>query len=414
MQNRRVVITGMGTVNPLGNDIDSYWNNLITGKSGIGLITRFDTTDYKTQIAGEVKNFDPTKYIPEKKARRTDIYTQYALYSSFEAINDSGLDLAKIDSDRAGVIIGTGIGGISTLYDQHNVLMTKGPSRISPFLIPMMIADIASGETAIQFGFKGPNFTTTSACASSAHAIGTSYELIKSGYADLMITGGSEAPLVPISLAGFCAARSLSQKNDTPKEASSPFDKNRDGFVMSEGAGIILLEELQHALQRSAHIYAEVCGTAFTADAYHLTAPHPEGDGAYKVMLNALNNSGITPEDLDYINCHGTSTVLGDIAEAKAINKLFEGKSCKVRTSSTKSMTGHLLGAAAAVETIATVKTLNTGIIHPTINYKTPDPECDIDVTPNIAVEKEVGYALLNSFGFGGHNASFVIKKATF
>ncbi|MBN1756329.1 beta-ketoacyl-ACP synthase II [bacterium] len=412
MQNRRVVVTGLGAITPLGNDVESFWNSLLSGISGVNRITRFDPEPFNSQIAGEVKGFDPIGILGFKKVKRTDLYTQYALVAAAQAIDDSGLVLEKTDGERAGAIVATGIGGISTLLEQHKVLLEKGPQRVSPFLIPMMIADIASGEIAIEYGFKGPNFTTTSACASSAHAISTSYRLIVDNYADIMITGGAEAPLIELSISGFCSARSLSLRNDDPTRASRPFDKDRDGFVIAEGSGILVLEELNHALFREARIYGEIIGCGFTADAYHLTAPSPDGDGAFRVMRNAIQDAQINPQDIDYVNTHGTSTVLGDIAESQAIARLFKNNPTPVKTSSTKSMTGHMLGAAAAVESIATLKTIETSIIHPTINFEHPDPECDIiDITPNQAVKQEVNTALVNSFGFGGHNSSFIFKK---
>jgi 3-oxoacyl-[acyl-carrier-protein] synthase II len=408
---RRVVVTGMGVVSPVGKSVKEFWEALLSAKNGIKLIDRFDVSQFPTKIAGLIDDFNPEERIDPKELKRMDLVTQYALYAAYEAILDAGLSEGKFDPYRAGVIFSSGIGGIKTLEEEVIKLKEQGPRRVSPFLVPMMIVDITPGHIAMRYGFKGPNYSVVSACASSAHAIGDAYRLIKYGDADIVIAGGAEAPITPIGLAGFCSMRALSTRNDEPEKASRPFDKERDGFVMAEGAGAVVLEELEHALKRGAKIYAEVVGYGATADAYHITAPHPEGEGAVNSMRLAIEEAGISPEEVSYINAHGTSTQLNDAAETKAIKKLFGEYAYKIPVSSTKSMTGHLLGAAGAVEFIATVMSVYTDKVHPTRNYEFPDPECDLDYVPGTYRELTVNYALSNSFGFGGHNASLLVKK---
>ncbi len=408
---RRVVVTGLGAITPLGNSVGEYWEGLKNGKNGAGLITKFDTSEFATKFACEVKDFDVEKYIDKKEARRMDLFTHYALASAIQAVEDSGLDLEKEDLERIGVVFGSGIGGMETFEKQHSVFLKSGPRRVSPFFIPMLIADIAPGHISIKYGFKGPNYSVTSACATSTHAIGDAFILIQRGAADVMVSGGSEAPIIPMSIAGFNSSRAISTWNDRYLEASRPFDKDRNGFVMGEGAGALILEEYEHAKKRGAKIYAEIIGIGMTADAYHITAPAPEGEGAFRSMREAIRDAGISTDDINYINAHGTSTQLNDLNETKAIKRLFGEHAYEMNVSSTKSMTGHLLGAAGAVEAIATVLALKEGVIPPTINLDNPDPECDLNYTPKEAVEKEIKYALSNTFGFGGHNATVVIKK---
>ncbi len=408
---KRVVITGLGVLSPVGNTIDAYWDALTAGKSGIGPVTRFDVTDFNAKIAGEVKDFDVTAYVDKKAARRMDLSEQYAIAASDQAIKDSKLDLEALDLDRCGVVIGSGIGGISTFEDTHTKLLKSGPSRVSPFFIPMMIIDMCPGLVSIQYGFRGPNFATVSACASSSHAITDAYHIIKRGEADVMITGGTEATLVPSSLAGFCAAKALSTRNDDPTAASRPFDVDRDGFVMGEGAGMIVMESLEHAQARGAKIYAEFTGAGMTGDAHHMTAPHPEGHGAKRAIELALKHANLKPEQIDYVNTHGTSTGLGDIAETKAIKATLGDHAYKIPINSTKSMIGHLLGAAGAMEFIACLKSIETQKVHPTINLENPDPECDLDYVAEGARDTKVSHILSNSFGFGGHNVSLIASK---
>lgn len=408
---KRVVITGLGVVSPVGNNVDEYWNSLISGKSGVTEVTRFDVSDFPAKIAAEVKNFDVTEYVDNKAARRMDLSEQYAIAASDQAIKDSKLDLESVDLDRCGVVIGSGIGGISTFEDQHSKLLSAGPGRVSPFFIPMMIIDMCPGLVSIRFGFRGPNYATVSACASSSHALTDAYHIIQRGEADVMITGGAEATLVPSSLAGFCSSKALSTRNDNPTAASRPFDIDRDGFVMGEGSGIIVMESLEHAQARGAKIYAEFTGSGMTGDAYHMTAPHPEGRGAKKAMELALERANLKPEQIDYINTHGTSTGLGDIAETKAIKAILGDHAYKVPINSTKSMIGHLLGAAGSLEFIACVKSIETQQVHPTINLENPDPECDLDYVPEGARKVKISHVLSNSFGFGGHNVSLIASK---
>lgn len=411
MKKRRVVITGMGALSPIGNNVDDYWSGLKEGKNGAGLITRFDTTNFTTKFAFEVKNFDPEVYIDKKALKRMDPYTQYALSTSIMAFEDSQLNLEKVDLERVGVIFGSGIGGMETFEAQHRAFYEGGPRKISPFFVPMMISDIAAGQISIRYGFKGPNYATTSACATSSHAIADAFILIQRGSADIIFSGGSEAAIVPMAIGGFNAARALSTWNDRYMEASRPFDKDRNGFVMGEGSGTLVFEELEHALNRGAKIYGEIIGVGLTADAYHLTAPAPEGDGARRSMLEAIKDGEIHMEDIEYINAHGTSTELNDLHETQAIKNLFGEHAYKLAVSSTKSMTGHLLGAAGALEAIATILSIKEGIIPPTINYVESEPELDLDFTPNTAVKKDITYAISNTFGFGGHNASLLFKK---
>ena len=408
---RRVVITGLGPITPVGIGKEKFWNSLVEGVSGISYITRFDTKDYTSKIAGEVKDFQPENFIDKREARKMDKFTQFAVAGAKLAIEDSGLDIEKIDTKRVGVILGSGIGGIETLEKEHTKLMERGPKRISPFFIPMMISNMAPGQISMIFGFKGPSFTITTACASGSHAIGEAFRTIKRGGADIIVSGGSEAAVCQMSVGGFCSMRALSTRNDDPTKASRPFDKGRDGFVIGEGAGILILEELNHALKRKAHIYGEIIGYGSTSDAYHITAPDPEAEGAAEALRLALEDGGIEPSEVDYINAHGTSTYYNDKLETLAIKKTFGEYAKKLSISSTKSMTGHLLGAAGGVEAIASVLAIENNIIPPTINYENPDPECDLDYTPNKAVKKEVKYAISNSLGFGGHNASLLFKK---
>ncbi len=411
MEKRRVVITGMGAVTPIGNTLEEYWEGLLAGKSGANLITRFDTEGFATKFACEVKDFDPSKYIDRKEARRMDRFTHYALATAQMAIDDSGLDLEKENLQNIGVVYGSGIGGMQTWEDQHRAYINGGPRRVSPFFVPMMIPNIAAGHISIRFGFSGPNYATISACATSSHAIADAFILIQRGSAEVMVTGGSEASITPMGIAGFNASRAISTWNDRYKEASRPFDKDRNGFVMGEGAGTLILEELEHAKKRGAKIYAEIIGVGLSGDAYHITAPAPEGRGAVRSMSEALRDGGIKPKDVDYINAHGTSTPLNDKNESIAIKTVFGEHAYKLSVSSTKSMTGHLLGATGAIEAIATAMSIKNSIIPPTINLDEPSPECDLDYTPKEPKEREIKYAISNTFGFGGHNATLLFKK---
>lgn len=408
---KRVAITGLGVISPLGLDTNSFWSGIKEGLCGIGRITYFDASEYSSQIAAEVKNFDPTVWMSNKEARKMDLFCRYAIGASQLAIDDSGIDLSKINKERFGVIVGSGIGGIITLEEQHRVLIEKGPRRISPFFIPMMISDMASGLIAIRYEAKGINYSTVSACASGAHALTAAFRSIKYGESDLVLCGGTEATISPLSVAGFCSMKALSTRNDNPGKSSRPFDKERDGFVMAEGSGIILFEEVEHAMKRGARIYAEIIGAGATADAYHITAPAPEGEGARRAMDLAIKEGEISLDSVDYINAHGTSTELNDKEETLAIKLLFKEHSRKMKISSIKSMVGHMLGAAGGVECAATALSLYHGIIPPTINYEFPDPDCDLDYVPNVAQELKINYALSNSFGFGGHNVSLLLKK---
>ena len=415
MQLKRVVVTGVGTINPIGNNIQEYYDNLDNGVSGATMITRFDTTNFKTKFACDVKDYDPAKYgMDRKEARKLDLFSQYALVASEEAVKDRGFEIEKLNLDRIGVIIGSGIGGIETLFQEiMGFSESNGIPRFSPFLIPKMIPDIASGLISMKYGFRGPNFTTVSACASSTNAMIDAFNYIRLGKADAIVTGGSEAGISIPSIGGFNSSQALSTNNENFKSASRPFDKTRDGFVMGEGSGILIFEEYEHAVARGAKIYAEVAGAGLSADAYHITAPHPEGLGAINVMKNALEDAGMKPEDVDYINVHGTSTPLGDVAELKAVQNVFGSHAYKLNISATKSMTGHLLGAAGSVEALACVHAMNSGTIPPTINFENEDPEIDykMNLTLNKAQKKEVNVAMNNTFGFGGHNACIIFKK---
>lgn len=405
----RVVITGMGAITPIGIGVSTYWDALLAGKSGAGRITAFDVTPYPTQIACEVKNFDPNSVADKKEARRLDRALLFALGASDEAIKMAGLDVEKLDRDRCGVVIGSGIGGIDTFEKQHQTLLNQGPGRVSPFLIPMMIIDMSSGLVSMRHGFKGPNYATVSACATAGHAISDAMHLIERGDADLMVTGGAEATITPVALAGFCSARAMSTRNDEPERASRPFDIDRDGFVMGEGAGIVVLESLEHARKRGATILAEMLGTGMSGDAYHLTAPSPHGEGAARAMRAAINDAEVDPKQVDYVNAHGTATDLGDICETEAIRSVLGEHANDVVCNSTKSMIGHLLGAAGGVELIACIKSIQTGTVHPTINLDNQDPQCNLNYAAKQVVKREVKIAVSNSFGFGGHNVSLVV-----
>jgi 3-oxoacyl-[acyl-carrier-protein] synthase II len=409
---RRVVVTGMGAITPVGNDVAATWRAITAGVSGGGPITKFDASTFPTRIACEVKGFDPLLYMERKEAKRADPFAQYAIAASVQAMTDAGLDDGShYDPDRLGVIIGSGIGGLKTFEEQHDVYRERGQSKISAFFIPMFISDIAAGLVSMRFNAKGPNYATISACATSAHAIGDAYRTIQYGDADLVITGGSEATVTPMAIGGFCNMKALSERNDSPETASRPFDATRDGFVMGEGGGIVILEELEHAKNRGAHIYAEIVGYGATGDAYHLTAPAPEGEGAQRAMRRAMQDARLLPADIDYINAHGTSTPANDLNETKAIKAVFGELATTVHVSSTKSMTGHMLGAAGAVEFIISSLSVRDCVVPPTINYHTPDPELDLNYTPNVSVNRPVRAVLSNSFGFGGHNVTLAIKQ---
>ncbi|MCB4790844.1 MAG: beta-ketoacyl-ACP synthase II [Elusimicrobia bacterium] len=408
---KRVVITGIGIVSPIGNDKETYAAALRQGKSGAGQIVGFDSSEFSTHIAAEVKDFNPEEFIEKKRIRRMAKFVQFGMAAASMAVSDSGLDLAKEDMSSIGVITGSGMGGLDVIEEQHTILLEKGPRRVSPFLIPMIITNILPGEISIKFGFTGPNYAVTSACASSNHAIGDSFRLLTYGDAEVMVCGGAEAAVTPIGLAGFCSIKALSTRNDDPLTASRPFDKDRDGFLMAEGGAIVVLETLEHALARNAHIYAELIGYGASDDAYHITAPHEQGMGAIQAMNMAIKDAGITSGDIDYINAHGTSTEFNDKIETLAIKKVFGERAKSIPVTSTKSMIGHMLGAAGAAELVATILCMEKGFIHPTINYKTPDPECDLDYVPNVAREQQINCALSNSLGFGGHNAVIIIKR---
>ncbi|MCM3746041.1 beta-ketoacyl-ACP synthase II [Paenibacillus pasadenensis] len=409
--NNRVVVTGLGVLTSLGDNKEQFWGNLMEGKSGVSQIESFDATDYTTQIAAEIKGFSPEAYgLDKKEARRMDRFVQLAVVASLKAVEDSGLRIGEnSDAERTGVMVGSGIGGLGTWEDQHSVLLEKGPKRVSPFFIPMMIANMASGQVSMATGAKGPNTTVVTACATGTHTIGDSYKMIQRGDADVMICGGAESTIRPMAMAGFCSMRAMSVRNDDPETASRPFDIDRDGFVMGEGAGVLILESLEHAQARGAHIYAEVIGYGMSGDAHHMTEPDP--DGAARCMKIALRDAGLKPEDIDYINAHGTSTPVGDKSETTAIKNTFGDHAYKLAVSSTKSMTGHLLGAAGGVEAVILAMTLENGIIAPTINLVNQDPECDLDYVPNEPRKADVRVALSNSFGFGGHNATIIMKK---
>lgn len=409
---RRVVITGMGAITPIGIGVKEYWEGLVEGRNGVDLITHFDTTKFDTKFAAEVKNFNPEDYFDKKAARRMDRFCQFAVATSDMAMKISGINLEKVDRDRFGVIYGSGIGGMRTLQEQHFAFFNGlDPHKISPFFVPMMISDIAAGQISIRFGLKGPNYATTSACATASHAIADAFFLIQRGSADLMMCGGSEAAITEISIGGFNSMKAISTWNDRYAEASRPFDKDRNGFVMGEGAGTLILEEYEHAISRGAKIHGEIVGVGLTGDAHHITAPAPEGEGAFRSMREAIRDAGIEKEEIDFINAHGTSTELNDLNETKAIKNLFGDHAYKLVIDSTKSMTGHLLGAAGGIEAIATVLAIENSLIPPTINLTNPDPECDLNYSPLKATKKEIKYAISNTFGFGGHNASLLFKK---
>ncbi|RMH60518.1 MAG: beta-ketoacyl-[acyl-carrier-protein] synthase II [Calditrichaeota bacterium] len=411
MNKRRVVVTGLGAISPIGHTAGETWANMLKGVSGTGPITIFDSSAFTTKIAAEVKNFDPLKYFDTKDARKLDRYTQFAMIAADEAMADAGLNLEEEDRNRIGVLIGSGIGGMLSFEAEHTKLIQRGPRRVSPFFIPQMIADIAAGHVSMKYQLKGPNYATVSACATSGHSLGLGLRTIQYGDADIMVCGGAEASVSPMGVAGFNAAKALTTRNDDPEHASRPFDKDRDGFVIAEGGGIVVLEELEHALKRGATIYGEFAGMGFTADAYHITQPAPGGEGAMRAMRIAVEDAGATLDDVDYINAHGTSTYFNDKNETEAIRTLFGDHAYKLNVSSTKSMTGHMLGAAGAIEMIAAVMSVKEDKIPPTINYQTPDPECDLNYTPNEMVEKEVRLAISNSFGFGGHNTCLCVRK---
>ncbi len=408
---RKVVVTGIGVVSPLGSSVEKFWSAVKGGQSGLSIVTKVDPTKYATKVVGEVKDFNAENFIPKKEVRRLDLFVQYAIGAAAEACADSGIDFESIDPDTVGCVIGSGVGGLQTLEEQHRALVEKGPDRVSPFFIPMMIADMASGMVAIKYHAKGPNYATVSACASGAHALAESLRHIQLGDVEVMITGGTEAAITECGMAGFCNMKAMSTRNDSPSKASSPFDKKRDGFVMGEGAGIIILESEEHAKKRGAKIYAEFCGAGLTCDAHHITAPKETGEGAASAMRRALKSAGFNINDVDYINAHGTSTPLNDQQETKAIKALFGEHAYQINVSSTKSMIGHLLGASGAVEFITTALSLQNGVVTPTINYEDPDPELDLNYTPNSTIQRDIKIALSNSFGFGGHNASLALKK---
>ncbi len=408
---RRVVVTGLGLTTPLGVGVDNVWSKIVEGTSGIGPITRFDASRHETRIAGEVQGFKPEDFISTKDMRRMDLFIQYALAATRIAVEGALLDMTREDAERVGVIVGTGLGGLPTLEKYHSILLEKGPGRISPFFIPMLIANEAPGNIAIQYGLKGPNLSIVTACATGAHSIGEAFRIIQYGDADVMVAGGTEANLTPLTVGGFNALKALSTRNDPPEKASRPFDKERDGFVIAEGAGIVVMEDLEHAKQRGARIYAEIVGYGYNGDAYHITAPAPDGDGSIRCMRLALKDAGISPEQVDYINAHGTSTDLNDASESLAIKQVFGDMAYKIPVSSTKSMTGHLLGAAGAVEAIFSILSIRDQVCPPTINYEHPDPECDLDYVPNTARKHTINVAISNSFGFGGTNAVLAFRR---
>jgi 3-oxoacyl-[acyl-carrier-protein] synthase II len=409
-KNGKVVITGIGAITPLGHDIETNWSALVAGKSGVGCITRFDATNFATRIAAEVKDFDPTKVMDRKDAKRADRFVQFAVSAADEAVKAARLDLPSLDPDKVGVIIGSGIGGIDTFEAQHKILLERGPDRVSPFFIPMMISNMASGQVSIHLGAKGPNFTTVSACTSSASALGEAYRILQHGDADVVITGGTEATITPMAIAGFCSMKAMSTRNDAPTRASRPFDAERDGFVMGEGAAILVLERAEHAAKRGAPVLCELAGYGATGDAFHYASPPDDHEGALRAMKRALAEAGLTPDDVQYINAHGTSTPLNDRAESAAVRHLMGDKAQNVMLASTKSMTGHLLGAAGGLEAAICALVIARGVVPPTINYEHPDPECDLDCVPNVARTVPVKVALSNSMGFGGHNASLVFR----
>jgi 3-oxoacyl-[acyl-carrier-protein] synthase II len=409
--NRRVVVTGLGIISPLGTGIEKSWGDLIEGRSGIGDITRFDASEFSVRIAGEVPDFSAADYIERKEIKKMDLFIQYAVAAAKMAVDDAGLAITEENAKRVGVYIGSGIGGLPAIEKWHDVLKEKGPDRVTPFFIPMVIINLASGQASIVLGAKGPNSSAVTACATGNNCIGDAFKIIERGDADVMVAGGTESVISPLCIAGFSAMKALSTRNDDPQGASRPFDRDRDGFVIGEGAGVLILEELEYAKGRGANILAEIVGYGMTADAYHMTSPAPEGEGAARCMEAALRDGGVSPEEVDYINAHGTSTPQGDIAETQAIKGLFREHARNVAMSSTKSMTGHLLGAAGGIEGVFTVLSIDRGIMPPTINYKTPDPECDLDYVPNSAREGKINVAMSNSFGFGGTNATLIFKR---
>jgi 3-oxoacyl-[acyl-carrier-protein] synthase II len=406
-----VVVTGVGLVTPCGIGIENVWNNILNGQSGIGPITRFDITQFDTKFAGEIKEFTPEDYIQPKEVKKMDLFIQYAIAAAQIAVNDAGLDMGREDSERVGVVVGTGLGGLPTIEKYHSVLMERGPGRITPFFIPMLIANEAPGHIAIQHGFKGPNLCIVTACATGAHSIGEACRIIQYGDADVMVAGGSEANLTPLTVGGFNAMKALSTRNDDPLKASRPFERDRDGFVVAEGSGIVILEELEHATKRGAKIYAEMAGYGYNGDAYHITAPCPDGDGFIRCIRMALKDALLSPDDVDYINAHGTSTKLNDFIETLSIKEVFKEKAYKTPISSTKSMTGHLLGAAGAIEAVFSVLSIRDQVCPPTINYENPDPECDLDYVPNTARAHAINVVLSNAFGFGGTNSALVFRR---
>lgn len=415
MNGRRVVVTGTGIISCVGNSVGEFWDSLVNGRCGLDRLTYFDASEFRTQIAGEVKNFDISKYMPPKDAKRLDMFCQFAIAAAEEAMDAAGLpkalDGSSVDPTRVGVIVSSGIGGLSTMSDQDRLLNSRGPGKVSPLLIPMMIIDLASGNISMRYGAQGPNLGLVTACATGCHSIGEAFWTIKRDDADVMLAGGAEATIIPLGFAGFCSMKAMSQRNDDPKHASRPFDADRDGFVMSEGAGVLVLEELEHAKKRGANILAEIVGYGSTADAYHITSPHPEGDGAARAMKMAMGHAGLNPEDIQYINAHGTSTELNDKYETKAIKRAFGDYAYKLSVSSTKGSTGHALGAAGGLESIACIQAIRNNIVPPTINYTTPDPECDLDYTPNTAREKKIDVAMNVNLGFGGHNGALIFKR---
>ncbi|PNW57501.1 UNVERIFIED_CONTAM: beta-ketoacyl-[acyl-carrier-protein] synthase II [Euhalothece sp. KZN 001] len=410
-QNQRVVVTGLGVVAPVGNTLEAYWEALLAGKNGINQITHFDPSQHGSQIAGEVKGFDPHQYLERKQAKRMDRFAQFALAASLQALNDAQLEINELNADRVGVMIGTGIGGIKVLEDQQETYLNRGPGRCSPFMVPMMIANMAAGLTAIQVGAKGPNSCPVTACAAGSNAVGDAFRIIQRGDAEAMICGGAEAAITPLTVAGFAAAKALSTRNDDPEHACRPFDRDRNGFIIGEGSGILILESLEHAIERGAKIYGEIVGYGMTCDAYHMTSPTPEGTGAASAIALALKDGNLSPEAVSYINAHGTSTAANDVTETKAIKKALGKSAYQVAISSTKSMTGHLLGGSGGIEAVATMMAIAQDQVPPTINLENPDPECDLDYVPNVARQTTVNCALSNSFGFGGHNITLAFKK---
>ncbi|MDP7354663.1 MAG: beta-ketoacyl-ACP synthase II [Desulfobacterales bacterium] len=411
MPSRRVVISGVGLITPLGIGVEETWRELCAGKSGIGEITRFDTSDFQTKIAGEVKDFRPEDFLTQKDARRTTTFIAYAVAATRMALEDSGLVIDQSNADRVGVFTGCGLGGLASLEETNRIIETRGPSRVSPFFIPMMIGNMAAGMISMQFGAKGPNACMATACAAGSHSIGDAFKLVQQGRADGMIAGGVESVITPSCIAGFNAMKALSTRNDAPQKASRPFDRDRDGFVVGEGCGIVILETLEAARERGAHIYAEICGYGMSGDGYHMTAPSPDGEGAARCMLAAINDAGISYKQIDYINAHGTSTQLNDLYETRAVKTIFKDQAYLMPISSTKSMTGHLLGGAGGIETVITALTIDEGVIPPTINFDNPGEECDLDYVPHVSRKKDVEFAMTNSFGFGGTNGSLVLKK---